>query len=221
MFSTSSWQDRCIQNDVFSILKQLDTMGGSFPFFFLFIVLVPVSAYTENIPSLLQSFFHSYTDSFFKAYPILIRTRCTQSLPVTHAHVMNEAVIRRNSACSQKSYRRKKGPSIQSAIPSNPDVASLLQKRNPQAIWLEQSKEKASHEFICIWDEEKHRKQQKVNNDHFQMNYYACRCSMCSENQVTDETEDLIHFIDFLISVVIQPNVDHYLPSLSMNVYSM
>ena len=81
-------------------------------------------------------------------------------------------------------------------------IAQLLRKRTLQTIWLEPSKSLENHECICIWRE----KEKGLDTlHHFEMDYYTCRCSLCSSVNEVDEVEDLLHLVDFFATVVIQP----------------
>lgn len=128
--------------------------------------------------------------------------RRAQSLPAT-ANENWETTSRRSSTSSVSSKRSRKRvtPINQSTFPSIIEINQLLRKRKLQAIWLEPSKENVNHECVCIWRE----KGKEIKAHHFEMEYYTCRCSMCSKFNEPDEIEDMLHLVDFLATMVLQP----------------
>ena len=223
VFSTSSWQDRGIQNDVFTILKQFNIMGSNSSIgISLFIVSLPISFYSDKMCQLLHSFYQSYVTQFSNAYPVTLFSRPIYSVPIQSSQVSQvlqvspQTAIRRRVASSKKSYRRKTMVSTLNSIkPSKPDIAQLLEKRSPLPIWLESQETNQSDECVCIWNEDSFASSQKglSSNEHMVVPYYICRCASCATNQMNDEIEDLVHLLDFLVSVVLQPGIDQFLPS--------
>lgn len=176
------------------------------------IVRIPISVFSQEISQLLHSLFVSYALSFKKAYPIFLQIRPVLSLPVQPSQDPFESTPRRSSSSSRKSFRRKFSSTVQSTVPSKLDINQFLDKRTPQVIWLEPCNSDVNHECVCIWNEEK----QEKTDDHFKMNYYTCRCSSCSTHQVVDETDDLVHLIDFFVSVILQPDVRRFIAPSSI-----
>ena len=50
----------------------------------------------------------------------------------------------------------------------------------------------------------------EIKAHHFEMEYYTCRCSMCSKFNEPDEIEDMLHLVDFLATMVLQPESDPF-----------
>ena len=188
----------------------------SFP---LFLVSLPISFYSDKMCQLLHSYYQSYVTQFSKAYPVTLFSRPIYSLPTQVSQALQgsqQTAIRRRVASSKKSYRRKTLVStLSSTKPYKPDITQLLEKRSPLPIWLESQEKNQSDECICIWNEDSFGSNQKglSSSEHMVVPYYICRCTACAANQLIDEIEDLVHLLDFFVSVVLQPGIDQFLPS--------
>lgn len=165
---------------------------------------------------LLHSFYESYVTQFLLAYPVVQFSRPILSLPSQASQTMNQTTLRRRATSAKKTYRRKSIVStLNSMKPYKPDIFQLLEKRSPLPIWLEPQKSIRSDECVCIWNEGPFGSRRKwvSSNEHMVVPYYICRCTTCAENQVIEETDDLVHLLDFFVAVVLQPGIKQVLPS--------
>lgn len=207
MFNTNSNQDRGVQYDVFFVVKQLASMGGTTTFSPSRLVLLPLDTHANSL-HLLHQLFLSYVSSLRSFFYIELQANPTSPLSVDSdtSKSLTTSTIRRSHQRRlqqrRSQQRRPLNPYIQYSMQLQPEVNLLLKDKEVHPICLEKEMGEKK-ECVVMWHEECHGAGNDIRKKdmefHFDIPNYTCRCKACSKDANVDNTEVLIAFLGYLL----------------------